>query len=259
MIVDGGRDFTTPGAFGTHVILAGDTRLFLFLFFSFCELWVCPTTTTAKLIGAGGADTRRQSTLTTEHLVSGCCSRIKSWDCGAKRSSEQNSKFPRRCDQIDVLQIQPNQHASLDKATRPVFHTHPMPKDTMAAQSRAHRRHNRLHEELLETSHVPGQLRKVSCNKRKEKQERAEEYVNSELLKRILQLAKEQQDEIAEERAAATAIGADAFLGDGRRADEVPSVVGSGGERRVRVRGRWLRGLRRRRGGRRGGGPHRRR
>ena len=88
-----------------------------------------------------------------------------------------------------------------------------MPKDTMAPQPRAHRRHNPLHEELLETSHGPGQLRKVARNKRKEKQERAEEYVDSGLSKRILQLAKEQQDEIAEERAAATAIGADAFLG----------------------------------------------
>jgi hypothetical protein len=88
-----------------------------------------------------------------------------------------------------------------------------MPKDTMAAQPCAHRRHNPLHEELLETSHGPGQLRKVARNKRKEKQERAEEYVDSGLSKRILQLAKEQQDEIAEERAAATAIGADAFLG----------------------------------------------
>jgi len=39
------------------------------------------------------------------------------------------------------------------------------------------------------------------------------EYADSELSKRILQLAKVQQDEIAEERAAATAIGVDTFLG----------------------------------------------
>ena len=57
-----------------------------------------------------------------------------------------------------------------------------------------------------------GQLRKVACNKRK-KQERAEEYVDCGQSKRILQLAKEQQDEVAGERAAATAIGAAAFLG----------------------------------------------
>ena len=83
----------------------------------------------------------------------------------------------------------------------------------MTAQPRAHRRHNPLHEELLETSQGPGHLRKVARNKRKEKSERPEDYVDSGLSKRILLLAKEQQDEIAEERAAATAIGADAFLG----------------------------------------------
>jgi len=47
---------------------------------------------------------------------------------------------------------------------------------------------------------------------RKEKQERAEEYVDSGLSKRVLQLAKERRDEIADECAAATAIGVDAFL-----------------------------------------------
>ncbi|KAI5854412.1 Bystin-domain-containing protein [Tricharina praecox] len=90
-----------------------------------------------------------------------------------------------------------------------------MPKDTMLAQPRAHRRHNPLHEELLETSHGPGHLRKVARIKRKEKQDRPEDYVDSGLSKRILLLAKEQQDEISEERAAAAAVGVGAFIGGG--------------------------------------------
>jgi len=86
---------------------------------------------------------------------------------------------------------------------------------------------------------------KVAHNKREEKQERAAEYADSELSKRILQLAKVQQDEIVSRGARGSHSNRRRrFPGkDGRRAGEVPSSAGRGRERRGRVRGRWLRGL----------------
>jgi essential nuclear protein 1 len=70
-----------------------------------------------------------------------------------------------------------------------------MPKDSPTSAARLQRRHNPLHEELLESG--PGdRLRKVARTKRKEKQDRSEHYVDSDLSQRILQIAKEQQDEI---------------------------------------------------------------
>lgn len=80
-----------------------------------------------------------------------------------------------------------------------------MPK-AVSADARQQRRHNPLHEELIESSDN-GHLRKVARTKRKEKQDRPEDYVDSGLSKRILQLAKEQQDEIEEEREAAATVG----------------------------------------------------
>ncbi|KAF8541374.1 Bystin-domain-containing protein [Trichophaea hybrida] len=78
-----------------------------------------------------------------------------------------------------------------------------MPKATSPADAaaRQQRRHNPLHEELIENG-SDGNLRKVARAKRKERQERSEEYVDSGLSKRILHLAKEQQDEIEEENQA---------------------------------------------------------
>lgn len=70
-----------------------------------------------------------------------------------------------------------------------------MPKDSSAAAARQQRRHNPLHEELIESGDG-GHLRKVARNKRKEKQNQPEAFVDSNLSKRILHLAKEQQDEI---------------------------------------------------------------
>ena len=49
---------------------------------------------------------------------------------------------------------------------------------------------------------------KVARTKRKDRAERPEAYVDSNLSKRILSLAKQQQDEIAEEAEAAAAVGA---------------------------------------------------
>jgi hypothetical protein len=87
-----------------------------------------------------------------------------------------------------------------------------MPKAT-APDARSQRRHNPLHEELIETS-TGGPLRKVARNKRKEKQDKPEDYVDSGLSKKILQLAKEQQDEIEEEKEALEKVGGDlGFLG----------------------------------------------
>lgn len=71
-----------------------------------------------------------------------------------------------------------------------------MPKDG----TRAHRRHNPLHEEILENT--PGTLRKVSRSKRKERASKPDEYVDAELSKKILQIAREQQDELVDEAAA---------------------------------------------------------
>lgn len=75
-----------------------------------------------------------------------------------------------------------------------------MPKDASAAP-RAHRRHNPLHEEILENT--PGNLRKVSRSKRKERSSKPDEYVDAGLSKKILQIAREQQDELIDKAAAA--------------------------------------------------------
>lgn len=70
-----------------------------------------------------------------------------------------------------------------------------MPKDS----ARPHRRHNPLHEEILENT--PGNLRKVSRSKRKERASKPDEYVDASLSKKILQIAREQQDELVDEAA----------------------------------------------------------
>lgn len=73
-----------------------------------------------------------------------------------------------------------------------------MPKDA-TAPPRAHRRHNPLHEEILENT--PGVLRKVSRSKRKERSSKPDEYVDAGLSRKILQIAREQQDELVDEAA----------------------------------------------------------
>lgn len=78
-----------------------------------------------------------------------------------------------------------------------------MPKESTSGP-RPHRRHNPLHEELLEDS--PGNLRKVSRAKRKERQSKPEEYVDSSMSKKILQIAREQQDELQDEAAVSAAM-----------------------------------------------------
>lgn len=86
-----------------------------------------------------------------------------------------------------------------------------MPKATSAP--REQRRHNPLHEELLEHGDG-GHLRKVSRTKRRERQERGEEYVDSGMSQKILQLAKEQQDELQAEETASSALrGQNIFAG----------------------------------------------
>lgn len=83
-----------------------------------------------------------------------------------------------------------------------------MPKETVPRQSR---RHHPLHEELLESG--PGTLRKVARSKRREKQEKKEEYVGSDLSKRILKIAQDQQDELNDEEAATVAAARGEFIG----------------------------------------------
>ncbi|KAL7276672.1 snoRNA-binding rRNA-processing protein [Rhizina undulata] len=84
-----------------------------------------------------------------------------------------------------------------------------MPKEPSA---RPQRRHNPLHEELLATEN--GGVRKVARTKRREKQDRSEEYVGSGMSKKILQIAKEQQDEIEdEEESHGPGAGIGGFLG----------------------------------------------
>jgi essential nuclear protein 1 len=94
-----------------------------------------------------------------------------------------------------------------------------MPKAASPADSgaRQQRRHNPLHEEIIENG-SGGNLRKVVRTKRKERQERSEEYVDSGLSKRILHLAKEQQDEIEEENQANRSQARDlGFMGAARQ------------------------------------------
>lgn len=76
-----------------------------------------------------------------------------------------------------------------------------MPKEPVA------RRHAPLHEDILPTDR-DGAARKVQRVKRKERSERGEDFVDSGLSRKILQIAREQQDEIEEaEASAATANG----------------------------------------------------
>ncbi|KAH8148971.1 uncharacterized protein LAJ45_06946 [Morchella importuna] len=84
-----------------------------------------------------------------------------------------------------------------------------MPKESTSGP-RPHRRHNPLHEELLEDA--PGNLRKVSRAKRKERQSKPEEYVDSSMSKKILQIAREQQDELQDEAAVSAAMNGN-FMG----------------------------------------------
>lgn len=89
-----------------------------------------------------------------------------------------------------------------------------MPKavPTPDSAARQNRRNNPLHQELIESG--AGNLRKVARTKRtKERQERpTADYVDPGLSKRILQIAKEQQDEVALETEVATR-DATGFLG----------------------------------------------
>lgn len=88
-----------------------------------------------------------------------------------------------------------------------------MPKD-IASGPRQHRRHNPLHEEILENA--PGSLRKVSRAKRRERQSKPDEYVDSGMSKKILQIAREQQDELEDEAAISAAMRGD-FMGAAAR------------------------------------------
>ena len=71
-----------------------------------------------------------------------------------------------------------------------------MPKEVAPRQSR---RHNPLHDDLVEND--SGNLRRIARSKRKEKHEKFENYVDSGLSKRILKIARDQQDELHEEEA----------------------------------------------------------
>ncbi|KAI5784562.1 Bystin-domain-containing protein [Geopyxis carbonaria] len=80
-----------------------------------------------------------------------------------------------------------------------------MPKESTSV-SRQQRRHNPLHEELIESGDG-GHLRKVARSKRRERQERPEDYVDSGLSQKILKLAKGQQEELREEELSAANLG----------------------------------------------------
>ncbi|CUS13134.1 unnamed protein product [Tuber aestivum] len=71
-----------------------------------------------------------------------------------------------------------------------------MPKEVAPRQSR---RHNPLHDDLVEND--SGNLQKIARSRRKEKHENFESYVDSGLSKRILKIARDQQDELHEEEA----------------------------------------------------------
>lgn len=82
-----------------------------------------------------------------------------------------------------------------------------MPKD-----ARSQRRHNPLHEEILENT--SGNLRRASRSKRKERSSKPEEYVDASMSRKILQIAREQQDELVDEAAVGAAMRGD-FMGAG--------------------------------------------
>ncbi|CAZ85667.1 unnamed protein product [Tuber melanosporum] len=71
-----------------------------------------------------------------------------------------------------------------------------MPKEVAPRQGR---RHNPLHDDLVENE--SGNLRRIARSKRKEKSESFENYVDSGSSKRILKIARDQQDELHEEEA----------------------------------------------------------
>ena len=98
----------------------------------------------------------------------------------------------------------------------PDFSTIAMPKDTTATSARrGHRRHDPLHEELLETGDG-GHLRKTARTKQRRTTSKDDTFVDSHLSGRILQLAKEQQDEITmEDSGAASRRAAAEFMAPG--------------------------------------------
>jgi len=81
-----------------------------------------------------------------------------------------------------------------------------MPKEVAPRQSR---RHNPLHDDLVEND--SGNPRRIARSKRKEKHEKFENYVDSGLSKRILKIARDQQDELHEEEAGKTAARGEFF------------------------------------------------
>jgi len=81
-----------------------------------------------------------------------------------------------------------------------------MPKEVAPRQGR---RHNPLHDDLVEND--SGNLRRTARSKRKEKIEKIENYVDSGLSKRILKIARDQQDELQEEEAERTAARGEFF------------------------------------------------
>ncbi|PWW72341.1 Bystin-domain-containing protein [Tuber magnatum] len=81
-----------------------------------------------------------------------------------------------------------------------------MPKEVAPRQGR---RHNPLHDDLVEND--GGNLRKIVRSKRKEKHEKLESYVDSGLSKRILKIARDQQDELHEEEVGKSAAQGEFF------------------------------------------------
>lgn len=87
------------------------------------------------------------------------------------------------------------------------------------------RRHAPLHEDLLAHDRH-GAVRKTQRVKRKERSERTEDFVDAGLSRKILQIAREQQDEVEHEEAgaAAAANGTQFFAMNGLRS---PQSAGS--------------------------------
>lgn len=79
-----------------------------------------------------------------------------------------------------------------------------MPKE------QSQRRHAPLHEELINQE---GPIRKIGRDKRKERSERSEQFVDAGLSRKILQIAKEQQDELESRGSPGSADSRDLFAG----------------------------------------------
>jgi essential nuclear protein 1 len=101
-----------------------------------------------------------------------------------------------------------------------------MPKETSTTNGRQHCRHNPLHEELLE-SNSNGTLRKVARTKRREKQNQTHGYIDSGISQRILQIAKEQQDEIELEE------GREDDCGHGDNSSRMGVFLGGSGQMQI--------------------------